>query len=365
MVDKKLFKGIYSGRRVLITGHTGFKGSWLALWLDQLGANVIGYSLDPPTSPSHFQLLDIKINSIIGNILDGQKLEKAIRKHNPEIVFHLAAQPIVRESYNSPIETFQTNVIGTANVFEACRLSKSVKAIINVTSDKCYENKEWIWGYRENDPMGGHDPYSASKGCSELVTTSYRNSFFNVSDKENGILLASARAGNVIGGGDWAKDRLIPDIIKAANEGKDVSIRSPNAVRPWQHVLEPLSGYLLLGQNLLEGKKNYAEAWNFGPSEKDNISVGKVVGEMAKNWKKIKYKVKIEKNAPHEAGLLMLDCSKAYNLLGWHGIWETPETITHTTKWYKDYYTNGLINSLNNLNDYVRVAKEKNAIWHP
>ena len=282
--DSTLFNGIYNNKTVLVTGHTGFKGSWLCFWLIQMGAKVIGYSLEPPTSPNHFELLNLDMVSVIGDIRDSDKLNAVFAQYQPEIVFHLAAQPLVRLSYKEPVETFETNVIGTLKVFEACRSTKSVRAIVNITSDKCYQNKEWVWGYRENDPMGGYDPYSASKGCAELVTSSYRNSFFNVNEygKSHNVLLASCRAGNVIGGGDWAKDRLMTDIMVAVSEGKKVVIRNPRATMPWQHVLEPLSGYLMLGQKLFEGKKEFAQAWNFGPGEQGAITVKEVVENIKK-----------------------------------------------------------------------------------
>ena len=276
---ENLFGGIYKGKKVLLTGHTGFKGSWLALWLHKMGADVVGIALPAPTSPNHLELLNLNITSEMIDIRDAKAINKAFQKHQPEIVFHLAAQPLVRYSYENPHETFETNVMGTINIYEAVRNCSSVEVIVNITSDKCYDNKEWIWGYRENDAMGGYDPYSASKGCAELVTASYRNSFFNLDSygKSHNVLLASCRAGNVIGGGDWADDRLIPDIMRAVDKNETVTIRSPHATRPWQHVLEPLSGYLLVGQKLLEGKKEFADGWNFGPSDEGSISVKEVV----------------------------------------------------------------------------------------
>ena len=270
---KNLFSRIYKNKTVLVTGHTGFKGSWLVYWLSQMGAKVVGYSLEAPTTPNHFELLqnnsqfsilNSQLTSIIGDIRDLDKLNQVFSEYKPDIVFHLAAQPLVRLSYENPIETYETNVIGTLKVFEACRVN-NVKAIVNITSDKAYENREWIWGYRENDPMGGYDPYSSSKGCADILATSYRNSYFNIKDykKTHNTLLATCRAGNVIGGGDWAKDRLITDIMLSVSQNKKVNIRNPYATRPWEHVLEPLSGYLHIGQKLLEEKLEFGDAWNF------------------------------------------------------------------------------------------------------
>ncbi|MCK4663285.1 MAG: CDP-glucose 4,6-dehydratase [Bacteroidales bacterium] len=359
MEIENLFGGIYKNKVCLVTGHTGFKGSWLSYWLTKMGANVIGYSLKPNTSPNHFELLNNICTSIIGDIRDIEDLEKLFIRFNPEIVFHLAAQALVRYSYDNPIETYQTNVLGTMYVFEAARKCSSVKAIINVTSDKCYDNKEWIWGYRESDPMGGHDPYSSSKGCSEILTASYQKSYFD-SDK---TLLASARAGNVIGGGDWADDRLIPDIIKAASKNENVFIRNPYATRPWQHVLEPLSGYLTLGWRLLEGKKEYAEAWNFGPNIENNISVKEVVTESKKYWNKIDFTINADPVNLHEANLLMLDCSKANKLLKWNPVLDLQETFRNTISWYKSFYVKGIINTESDLNNFIKHAKNKELIW--
>ena len=349
------FDGIYKGKKVLLTGHTGFKGSWLALWLKELGAEVIGYSLKPPTKPNHFELLDLDMISIIGDIRDKKRVQEVFDKYQPDIVFHLAAQPLVRYSYANPVETFETNIMGSINIFEAARHTASVKAIVNITSDKAYENKEWIWGYRENDPMGGHDPYSASKGAVEIVTSSYRNSFFNNDDYgvNHHTLLASCRAGNVIGGGDWADDRLIPDIMRAVDRGERVEIRSPKATRPWQHVLEPLSGYLLIGQRLLEGKKEFAEGWNFGPSDEGSITVEEVVKYIKRYWDKIDYIISEDKNSLHEANLLKLDCSKAHFKLKWKAKWNAQMTFEMTVDWYKIFYENGIINSQQQLNQYI------------
>lgn len=361
---QSLFDRVYENKTVLVTGHTGFKGSWLSFWLNQIGANVVGYSLKAPTSPNHFELLNLEITSIIGDIRDEKKLEDAFTKYNPEIVFHLAAQPLVRLSYEDPIGTYETNVMGTLKVFEACRKHK-VKAIVNVTSDKCYENKEWIWGYRENDPIGGYDPYSSSKACAELLTSSYRNSYFNPQEhkKSQSTLLASCRAGNVIGGGDWAKDRLLTDIMLSASQGKKVSIRNPNSTRPWQHVLEPLSGYLHVGQKLLEENTEFAESWNFGPSDEGSITVKEVVENIKKYWDKIDYEINQDPNQLHEANLLKLDCSKARVKLKWNSVWDSTRTFEKTVNWYKKYYEEGKIETKENLESYIIDAKNKNIEW--
>ncbi len=360
-----MFKDIYKGRSVLITGITGFKGSWLAYWLTELGANVSGYSLSCPTDPGHYNILELDVPVVIDDIRNRDSLADAVNKYKPEIVFHLAAQPLVRYSYDNPVETYETNVIGTLNVFEACRKNRDVMAILNITSDKCYENKEWPWGYRENDPMGGYDPYSSSKGCSEILTQSYKESFFNINNykKTHKTLLASCRAGNVIGGGDWAEDRLIPDIVKAASKNNEVIIRSPKSIRPWQHVLEPLSGYLLLGQKLLEGKREFSGAWNFGPDDDGNVEVEEIVKTMESHWPRVKYKIKQDKNSPHEANMLKLDCSKARSKLKWKPVWDTHTAVTLTTKWYKHYYENGTLATVDDLNLYINDAKEKKVAW--
>jgi len=364
MVVQKLFSEIYKDKTVLVTGHTGFKGSWLVYWLKQMGANVIGYSLEAPTFPNHISLLDLDIVSIIGDIRDLEKLHHTFQKYQPEIVFHLAAQPLVRFSYENPIETYETNVIGTLKVFEACKKA-GVKAIVNITSDKAYENKEWIWGYRENDPLGGFDPYSSSKGCAEILTNSYRNSYFHIDKytKDHNTLLASCRAGNVIGGGDWAEDRLMSDIMLSVFQGKKVSIRNPYATRPWQHVLEPLSAYLHIGQKLLEGKKEFATAWNFGPSDEGSITVEEVVKNVKEHWNSIDYEINQNKNQPHEANLLKLDCSKAHIILKWKATWNTQKTFEKTVKWYKAYYIDKLIFTQGDLQEYVQDAKNQNIEW--
>ncbi len=359
-----LFSGIYKNKTVLVTGHTGFKGSWLCLWLTQMGAKVVGYSLEAPTNPNHIELLDLDMVSIIGDIRDLDKLNKVFEQYQPDIVFHLAAQPLVRLSYENPIETYDTNVMGTLKVFEACR-KNNVKAIVNITSDKAYDNREWIWGYRENDPMGGYDPYSSSKGCAEILTSSYRNSYFNNNEykKSHNTLLASCRAGNVIGGGDWAKDRLITDIMLSVSQDKKVSIRNPYATRPWQHVLEPLSGYLSIGQKLLEEKVEFADGWNFGPSDEGSITVEQVVKNVKKHWDKIDYEINKEPNALHEANLLKLDCSKAHILLNWKDVWDSDKTFEMTVKWYKEFYENKLVNSLEQLTQYVSDSIKLNIEW--
>jgi CDP-glucose 4,6-dehydratase len=360
-----MFDSAYQNKRVLVTGHTGFKGSWLTLWLSQMGAKITGYSLQPPTEPNHFQLLNLNINSVIGDIRDTNKLQAVLRDQQPEIIFHLAAQAIVRLSYQNPVETFTSNVLGTINVLEAARSVRTVRAIVNVTSDKCYENREWPWGYREIDALGGYDPYSASKGCAEIVTSCWRNSFFNPKDygKTHQTLLASTRAGNVIGGGDWASDRLIPDVMRAVHQNEKVKIRNPQATRPWQHVLDPLSGYLLLGQKLLEGRKEFAEAWNFGPSEEGNVTVGEIVHQVKRVWPKIDYVIHQNQDQPHEAGLLRLDCSKARTKLKWMPAWTGNDAIDKTTLWYKAFYESSEILSPEHLNHYVADAQTNHIAW--
>lgn len=366
MVMNTLYEGIYRNKHVLITGITGFKGSWMALWLSQMGARVYGYSLAPPTEPNHFDLLDLDIPVTIGDIRESTSLEKAFEEYQPEIVFHMAAQALVRRSYRDPLETFSTNVMGTLGVLEACRRTDSVRVIVNVTSDKCYENREWLWGYREIDPMGGFDPYSASKGCSELLTSSYRNSFLNLEDYgiKHSILLASCRAGNVIGGGDWAEDRLIPDIMRAASGDQEVYIRSPRAIRPWQHILEPLSGYLFIGQKLLEGNKDFAEAWNFGPGDEGNVEVCSVVEAARQNWQRIQYRVNPDAAGPHEAGLLKLDCSKARTRLEWEPVWSTEKAVEMTVHWYREYYESKGCRTQTDISDYCRAAGLGKAKWY-
>lgn len=328
----------WQGKRVLLTGHTGFKGSWLSLWLQSLGAQVVGFALAPPSNPSLFEVANVGagMTSIIGDIRDLAHLRAVFVEHQPEIVIHMAAQALVRYSYVEPVETYSTNVMGTVNLLDAVRMAPGVKAVVNVTSDKCYENKEWAWGYRENEPMGGFDPYSNSKGCAELVASAYRSSFFNA-DKyhEHGVALASARAGNVIGGGDWAEDRLIPDIMRAISEGRPVNIRNPHAIRPWQHVLEPLSGYLLLAQRLYEEGAVFAEGWNFGPNDEDAKPVQWIVEQLTQAWGGGASWVVDGGNHPHEAHYLKLDCSKARAQLNWHPRWRLDETLGKIVAWQR------------------------------
>jgi len=334
------FSAFYKDKKVFITGHTGFKGSWLCLWLHSLGAKVVGYALNPPTDPSLFKLcrIDRLVQSTIADIRDGLSLTNAMLAVKPDIVIHMAAQPLVRDSYKIPVETYATNVMGTVNLFEATRHCKTVKAVINVTTDKCYENKEWIWGYRESEPLGGYDPYSNSKACSELVTSAYRNSFFNPKDyAAHGVGVASARAGNVIGGGDWASDRLVPDCIRAILKGEKVIIRNPQAIRPWQHVLEPLAGYLMLAQKLYEDGPRYSEAWNFGPDDSDAKPVEWLVKELCAKWgNNASYALDTGKH-PHEAHYLKLDCSKAKTMLGWRPFWDLKKAIDSIVEWTKAY----------------------------
>lgn len=349
----------FRNKRILITGDTGFKGSWLALWLKTIGADVYGYSLPPENEHDHYNLIKLAedIHHTDGNLLDIQWLSKQFDDIQPEIVFHLAAQALVRYSYDEPKLTFDTNVSGSVNLLEAIRKSKSVKSLIYITSDKCYKNKEWIWGYRENDELGGHDPYSASKAAAEIVFSSYFDSYFK---HNSNIGVASARAGNVIGGGDWADDRIIPDCIRSLSKNLEIEIRSPLATRPWQHVLDPLSGYMLLAQKLYINPNQYSGSWNFGPS----ISSIKTVKELTENvisvFGKGAYNIGLTDGSKHEAGLLHLNCDKANNQLGWHPTWNFEQTITNTVLWYKNFLKDGLDPkklSLNNINQFMEASK--------
>lgn len=343
----KIEKTFWRDKKVFVTGHTGFKGAWLCMWLHELGAKITGYALHPPTTPSLFELANIHtlVNSTIGDIRSGEKLREAILQAEPDIIFHLAAQPLVRASYSQPVATYETNVMGTVNLLEAVRIASHnripIKAVINVTTDKCYENKEWVWGYREQDALGGFDPYSNSKACSELVTASYRNSFFHPNAYgQHGVAIASARAGNVIGGGDWAPDRLIPDLVRALLGGTELKIRYPEAVRPWQHVLEPLGGYLLLAQKLYEDGAKYSESWNFGPNDADAKPVKWVVQKLCDKWGG-SAAVRLEtEGALHEAHYLKLDCSKATSELGWRPKWNLEQALDRIVEWTLAYGKN-------------------------
>lgn len=365
LVDyKSLFSGIYLNKRVLVTGHTGFKGSWLITWLELMGANVLGIALEPNTTPNHIELLNSKIQSKYININNFNELSKEVLAFSPEIIFHLAAQPLVKESYQNPLETFSTNIIGTANLLEIARNCESLKAIINVTTDKCYENLEQVYSYKETDPLGGYDPYSASKACSEIVTQSMRNSFFNIDEykTKHNVLIATARAGNVIGGGDWCANRLIPDIIRSVSTNQTVEIRSPNSVRPWQHVLESLSAYLQLGWKLLDGNKAISGSWNIGPDDSMTLTVKNVLELSQKWWSDIKFEI-IEQNDFHEAKLLMLDTNKAKEQLNWISVWDSSKAIEKTINWYKFYYLNNEVNTLEDLSNYIQDASLKNVDW--
>ena len=346
----------WKDKRVFVTGHTGFKGGWICLWLKHLGAEVIGYSLEPATVPSLFEVANVGegMQSIIGDIRDDAKLSKAISESNPDLVIHMAAQPLVRYSYAQPAETYEVNVMGTVYLLEAVRAMPSVKAIVNVTSDKCYENQERIRGYSENEAMGGVDPYSSSKGCAELVTSAYRQSFFEPA----GIALASARAGNVIGGGDWAADRLIPDFLRAMDAGETLNIRSPKAVRPWQHVLEPLSGYLMLAEQLYSNGTSFAEGWNFGPSDDDSRTVSWIIERMAEMRKDINWQCD-EAPQLHEANLLKLDSSKARRQLNWQPVWRLQLALQKTLEWHEAWRNAEDMRavSLVQINDYLSLLQ--------
>lgn len=350
-------KEFWVNKKVLITGHTGFKGSWLSLILYKLGSDLYGYALNPPTQPSLFVEAGINelIKSQISDIRDYENLKNNIELIKPDIVIHMAAQPLVRESYKSPRETYEINVMGIVNLLEAVRDISGVRAIINVTTDKCYENKEWHWGYRENEPMGGYDPYSNSKGCSELVTSSFRNSFYNSKDyTKHGVAVASARAGNVIGGGDWAEDRLIPDFIRAVSKGEELKIRNPYAIRPWQHVLEPLSGYLMLAERLYNDGPEYAQAWNFGPDDNDAKNVEWITTRFCNLWGN-GASFEIDQNPhPHEASYLKLDCSKAKAKLGWSPKWDLEKSLESIVEWYRACLNKADMREVcnNQMNDY-------------
>lgn len=330
----------WKNKKVLVTGHTGFKGSWLSLWLQELQSDVIGYSLKAPTQPNLFELAGIEKNmiSVTDDVRNYNSLLSVMSRHKPEIVIHMAAQALVKRSYKNPIETYSTNVIGTVHLLEAIRHTPSVKAAVIVTSDKCYENSKQSSGYKENDNLGGFDPYSNSKACAELVTSAFRNSFFNPNDfTKHKVAVASARAGNVIGGGDWAADRIVPDCIKSFAKKENIFLRYPNAIRPWQHVLEPLSGYLKLSEKLYEEGSKFAEAWNFGPKKSDEKTVKWIVEQIALKWGGGDWKSD-DKSHPHETQYLKLDCKKANRRLRWHPVWNINETLSKTVDWYKIYF---------------------------
>jgi CDP-glucose 4,6-dehydratase len=351
----------WQGKKVFLTGHTGFKGSWLSLWLHALGAEVTGYALAPPTEPSLFEgcRIDELVHSVIADVRDLERLKAELAAAAPEIVIHMAAQPLVRDSYKIPVETYAINVMGTVHLLEAVRSCPTVRAVVNVTTDKVYENREWAWGYRENEPFGGYDPYSNSKGCSELVTAAYRSSYFNSLDYErHRVAVATARAGNVIGGGDWATDRLIPDCIRAILKGDEILIRNPHAIRPWQHVLEPLSGYLLLAQRLYEDGAHFAEGWNFGPLDEDAQPVEWIVQRLCRSWGEgAGYRLDKGEH-PHEAHYLKLDISKARAGLGWHPRWDLTTAIERIVDWTRAYRDGGALRTvtMQQISDYGESA---------
>ena len=355
------FGGLYRGKRVLVTGHTGFKGSWLAIWLHKLGAEVIGIALDPISERDNFVLSGISniITDIRADIRDAKLMKEIFKKNQPEIVFHLAAQPLVRLSYQIPVETYETNVMGTINILESIRETESVKVGVFITTDKCYENKEQIWGYRENEAMGGYDPYSSSKGATEIAIASWRRSFFNPNDYSlHGKSIASVRAGNVVGGGDWAQDRIIPDCIKALEAGKIIEIRSPKAIRPWQHVLEPLSGYMLLAQKMWDEPTKYCEGWNFGPNEESIVPVWEIANKVIKYYGKGILKDISNPDELHEAKLLMLDINKARFELDWAPKMNIDQCIELTVEWYKRYQNESVFDvCCNHINQFLNYSK--------
>lgn len=362
-----MFENIYKDRRVLVTGHTGFKGSWLCAWLIDLGAKVAGYSLDIPTKPSHFETLCLadRLEHFQGDIRSKSKLEQTLKKFRPEIVFHLAAQSLVRKSYQDPVLTFETNTLGTLNLMVGIHNQNSVTAGVFITSDKCYENEEWVWGYRENDRLGGKDPYSASKACAEIVSTAYMESFF----KKNGPNVATSRAGNVIGGGDWAVDRIIPDCVRAWSKNQSATIRNPQATRPWQHVLEPVSGYLVLGQKLFQGDSRARnQSFNFGPCEKVNQPVADLISEMARFWPRAKWGNQQETNSEKpESTLLKLNCDKALETLRWRSVLDFQQTVELTARWYQTFYNKDAktipATTSRQIQDYIAVAVQSNLPW--
>ena len=362
-----LFGGVYTGKKVLVTGHTGFKGSWLSFWLIHMGAEVYGYSDRHVSEPSHFELLrlDGHTNSMLGDINDYSQFHEFAQAADPDAIFHLAAQPLVRYSYQNPLETFLTNIIGSANVLNSARSLSNLRAAVMVTSDKCYNNLEENRPFLETDPMGGRDPYSASKGASELIISSFRDSYFNMDNHGEGhrVIICTARAGNVIGGGDWAQDRLIPDTIRKTALQESILIRNPKAKRPWQHVLEPLSGYLRLGQMLLANNKGCSGAWNFGPNDKLSLSVQEILTMARQHWEKISYAEIASGNNLYEAKSLSLNSDKANKVLNWRPVWSTNEAVGYTIRWYKNYYNNGLINTKEDLESYISDARALQLSW--
>jgi CDP-glucose 4,6-dehydratase len=358
-----IFKNLYKSKKILVTGDTGFKGSWLSIWLHQLGANVIGYALDPYTERDNFVLskLDQKIIDIRGDVRDIENLKLVFKKYQPEIVFHLAAQPLVRLSYELPRDTLEQNIMGTVNILECVRQFDCVSVCVVITSDKCYENKERLWGYREDEPLGGRDPYSVSKACAELVTNAYIRSFFQNMTRKG---IATVRAGNVLGGGDWSKDRIIPDCIRALEENRPIEIRNPGAVRPWQHVLEPLSGYLWLAANLLQDPVKYMGAWNFGPDMDSLVTVKDVVEKLLSIYGKGKWHDVSDSNSAHEANMLALDCSKAFYQLRWKPSLTLDSCLSLTVEWYKKYVEHDVYDiCTSQISDYIEQAKQRKNVW--
>jgi len=369
MTSSYIFSKALRGKTVLITGHTGFIGSWLSLWLHLLGVKVIGFSLEPPTNPSMFEVVELSKYVVhnIGDVKDSNHFTECLIHHKPEVVFHLAAQPLVMTSYQNPVETFRTNIMGVVNVLEGIRNTNSVRACVIMTSDKCYRNDEKTDAYKENDPMGGHDPYSGSKGAAELVTSAYRNSFFNPNDIEkHKVSIATIRAGNVIGGGDWARDRIVPDCIHSLMSKQSVALRHPKAIRPWQHVLEPLSGLLCLTAKMMENLATYGEAWNFGPSHSSKVTVEELVTQVIKQWGSGNWTSDKTHSSFHESNYLMLDSSKAMNLLGWQPVYSLNEAVSETISWYKAYASaTTQMNdfTITQIQKYIKKAKQMNISW--
>jgi CDP-glucose 4,6-dehydratase len=361
-----VYNHIFTDRRVLVTGHTGFKGSWLTLWLQQMGSEVFWFSLPPETDPNHYSLLHQKVEEALADIRDAAAVARWVKQCRPEIVFHLAAQPLVRRSYRAPLYTHQTNIIGTANLLEACRASDSVKAIVLVTSDKCYRNMEQERAFKETDPLGGHDPYSASKACAELIAASYRSAFFRHAGAsgDHPALIATCRSGNVIGGGDWAEDRLVPDLVRAAARNQMAVLRNPGSIRPWQHVLDPLSGYLQIAQLLFEGDPTFADGWNFGPNHEQEHTVEQVAGLLQAAWPAVRYHAEPCRDTPlHEASTLKLDCAKARSAMGWQPVWDSTAAVARTAKWYERYFEHHSVCSGEDLQTYIADAAAMGRRW--